>query len=146
MHFETIVIENEQQLQRALTIRKKVFVEEQHVPLEDEVDELDVLDGPCRHLLITTNDDEAVGTGRVRLIEQYGKLQRVAVLKDMRQFGIGRLIIAELETLAKQLGAQKTKLDAQVHAIGFYEKLGYTVQSDVFLDAGIEHVLMTKSL
>ncbi|WP_010307491.1 GNAT family N-acetyltransferase [Kurthia senegalensis] len=146
MHFETIVIENEQQLQRALTIRKKVFVEEQHVPLEDEVDELDVLDGPCRHLLITTNEDEAVGTGRVRLIEQYGKLQRVAVLKDMRQFGIGRLIIAELETLAKQLGAQKTKLDAQVHAIGFYEKLGYTVQSDVFLDAGIEHVLMTKSL
>ena len=146
MHFETIVIENEQQLQRALTIRKKVFVEEQHVPLEDEVDELDVLDGPCHHLLITTNDDEAVGTGRVRLIEQYGKLQRVAVLKNMRQFGIGRLIIAELETLAKQLGAQKTKLDAQVHAIGFYEKLGYTVQSDVFLDAGIEHVLMTKSL
>ena len=64
----------------------------------------------------------------------------------MRQFGIGRLIITQLEQQAKRSGAKKAKLDAQVHAIGFYEKLGYTVQSDVFVDAGIEHVLMTKTL
>lgn len=146
MQFQSLIIENEQQLQQAFTIRKKVFVEEQHVPVEEELDAFDVLDGPCHHLLIVTDDGKAIGTGRVRLVEQYSKLQRVAVLKEMRQFGIGRLIITQLEQQAKRSGAKKAKLDAQVHAIGFYEKLGYTVQSDVFVDAGIEHVLMTKTL
>lgn len=138
-------ITTEDQLQQAFTIRTKVFVEEQHVPVEEELDSFDVLNGPCQHVLLT-KDHISVGTGRVRLVDEYGKLQRVAVLKEYRQFGFGKVIITKLEELASELGATKAKLDAQVHAIGFYEKLGYTVQSEIFMDAGIEHVLMIKTL
>lgn len=136
---------HDEQLQNAFTIRKKVFVEEQHVPVEEELDTFDVLDGACEHVLLTV-ENSVVGTGRVRLVDGYGKLQRVAILKEYRQHGFGKVIILKLEQLAAQQGATKAKLDAQVHAIGFYEKLGYSVQSDVFLDAGIEHVLMIKDL
>lgn len=143
MYIEKIT--TDEQLQQAFSIRTKVFVEEQNVPVEEELDSFDVLDGECQHVLLTEND-VAVGTGRVRLVEQYGKIQRVAILKEYRQHGFGKVIIIKLEQLAAELGATKAKLDAQVHAIGFYEKLGYTVQSDVFMDAGIEHVLMVKEL
>lgn len=132
-------------LEKAFSIRKEVFVEEQHVPIEEEIDAYDTLDGECEHVLLT-KDGQAVGTGRVRLVDDYGKIQRVAIRLTERKHGYGKVIIQKLEELAAARGATKAKLDAQVHAIGFYEKLGYTVQSDVFMDAGIEHVLMTKSL
>lgn len=132
-------------LEKAFSIRKEVFVEEQHVPIEEEIDTYDTLDGECEHVLLT-KDGQAVGTGRVRLVDDYGKIQRVAIRLTERKHGYGKVIIQKLEELAAARGATKAKLDAQVHAIGFYEKLGYTVQSDVFMDAGIEHVLMTKSL
>lgn len=143
MNIEKIL--TEEQLQQAFSIRKKVFVEEQNVPEEEELDSFDVLDGPCEHVLLT-EAGIACGTGRVRLVDDYGKLQRVAILQEYRKHGFGKVIISKLEELAATKGAKKAKLDAQVHAIGFYEKLGYTVQSEVFLDAGIEHVLMIKEL
>lgn len=138
-------ITTEEQLEQAFVIRKKVFVEEQNVPEEEELDSYDIIGGECSHVLLSENG-QAVGTGRVRLVDEYGKLQRVAILKEFRQHGFGKIIIQKLEELSSELGATKAKLDAQVHAIGFYEKLGYSVQSDVFMDAGIEHVLMTKQL
>lgn len=141
-----IVVATAEDLARELTIRKEVFVEEQNVPIDEEIDAFDVIGGACTHLLIEKDTGEAIGTGRVRLVDAYGKIQRVAVLKKFRKYGIGRAIILELEKLAATQGATASKLDAQVHAIGFYEKLGYTVQSDIFLDAGIEHVLMVKTL
>lgn len=142
---EIFKITNEADLEKAFSIRKEVFVEEQHVPIEEEIDVYDRLDGECEHVLLT-KDGQAVGTGRVRLVDDYGKIQRVAIRLTERKHGYGKVIIQKLEELAAARGATKAKLDAQVHAIGFYEKLGYTVQSDVFMDAGIEHVLMTKSL
>lgn len=142
---EIIKITTNEELNQSLSIRKKVFVEEQQVPEEIEIDAFDQLNGTCSHVLLSV-DKVAVGTGRVRLVDNYGKLQRVAILPDYRKHGFGKIIILKLEELAQELGATKSKLDAQVHAIGFYEKLGYTVQSDVFQDAGIDHVLMVKSL
>ena len=142
-HIHTV--ETEEDLQKVFAIRTEVFVEEQHVPATEEIDTYDVLGGACTHVLLTNDAGEAIGTGRVRLVENYGKLQRVAVRKNYRQYGFGRTIILQLEKIAASLGATQAKLDAQVHAIGFYEKLGYDVKSDVFIDAGIEHVLMVKS-
>lgn len=146
MKLTPIPITNDADLARSFAIRKEVFVDEQHVPIDEEIDVFDVIDGDCTHLLIENDEGQAVGTGRVRLVDEYGKIQRVAVVKAFRQYGIGRIIILALEKLAAAQGATKAKLDAQVHAIGFYEKLGYEVKSDVFLDAGIEHVLMVKAL
>lgn len=138
-------ITTQEDLQREFDIRIRVFVEEQRVPKEEEIDSYDHLGGECYHFLVTTNEDQAIGTGRVRLVDGIGKLQRVAVLEEYRSHGIGRIIIQALEDKAKELGASKVKLDGQIQAQGFYEKLGYEVKSGVFLDAGIEHVLMVKS-
>jgi len=138
-------ITTQEDLQREFDIRMKVFVEEQKVPKEEEIDAFDHLGGECYHFLVTTDDDKAIGTGRVRLVDGVGKLQRVAVLEEYRSHGIGRIIIQALEDKARELGAPKVKLDGQLQAQGFYEKLGYKVKSDIFLDAGIEHVLMVKT-
>ena len=138
-------VTTQEDLQREFDIRLKVFVEEQQVPQEEEIDSYDHLGGECHHFLVTTDENKAIGTGRIRLIEGVGKIQRVAVLEEYRSHGIGKIIIQALEEKAKELGASKVKLDGQVQAQGFYEKLGYEVKSDIFLDAGIEHVLMVKT-
>ncbi|MGE7932922.1 GNAT family N-acetyltransferase [Viridibacillus arvi] len=144
---KTHKITTQEDLQKAFDIRVKVFVEEQKVPAEEEIDQFDHLGGECHHILVTNDEDQAVGTGRIRLVEGVGKIQRVAILEEYRKLGLGRVIIQALEDIAsKELGASKVKLDGQVQAQGFYEKLGYHVASDIFLDAGIEHVLMIKEV
>ncbi|GMK44820.1 GNAT family N-acetyltransferase [Paenibacillus glycanilyticus] len=134
-----------EELESAFSIRKKVFVEEQGVPLADEFDEFDRLDGKCEHIL-AYYDGEAVGTGRIRTVEGMGKLERICLLEPYRKFGIGRQIIAALEEIALEKGLPKVKLHGQTHAKGFYEKLGYEGASDEFMEDGIPHVLMTKSI
>lgn len=132
-------------LQIAFQIRKEVFVEEQGVPLEDEFDEFDTLDGKCEHVLVFT-DGKAAGTGRIRVVDDYGKLERICVLKEYRNSGLGKEIINALEELAKEMGVMKVKLHGQIHAEGFYHKLGYETVSEVFMEDGIPHVLMMKKL
>lgn len=138
-------ITTQEDLQKEFDIRIKVFVEEQKVPKEEEIDSYDHLGGECYHFLVTTDENKAIGTGRVRLVDGVGKLQRVAVLREYRSHGVGRIIIKALENKAIELGASKVKLDGQLQAQVFYEKLGYEVKSGIFLDAGIEHVLMVKT-
>ncbi|TRZ37034.1 GNAT family N-acetyltransferase [Niallia circulans] len=133
------------ELEQALHIRRKVFVEEQGVPLEDEYDEFDKLDGNCDHILVYYKG-EPVGTGRVRSVEGLGKLERICILQDYRKFGLGKVIIAKLEELAADRKDKKVKLHGQTQAEGFYHKLGYETSSDVFMEDGIPHVLMTKSI
>lgn len=139
-------ITTQEDLQREFDIRVEVFVEEQKVPKEEEIDSYDHLGRECYHFLVTTDENQAIATGRIRLVDGMGKLQRVAVRKEYRSHGVGRIIIQALEDKAKELGATKVKLDGQLQAQGFYEKLGYEVKSGVFLDAGIEHVLMVKNV
>ena len=133
------------ELEQALKIRRKVFVEEQGVPLEDEYDEFDKLNGKCDHILVYYNG-EPVGAGRVRSVEGYGKLERICILQEYRKFGLGKVIIAKLEEIAAERGDSKVKLHGQTHAEGFYKKLGYETNSDVFMEDGIAHVLMTKKI
>src|SRR5690554_4582432 len=93
------VITSEEDLQKAFAIRKTVFVEEQGVPLKDEFDEFDTLDGRCEHILVFYNEQPA-GTGRIRVVDDFGKLERICVLKPLRKFGLGKIIIQELEKIA----------------------------------------------
>lgn len=138
-------IETAEELEQAFAIRRKVFVEEQGVPLEDEFDEFDRLDGRCGHLLIERGG-LPVATGRVRAVEGVGKLERICILEPYRKFGIGRQIVAGLETIAAEQGLRKVKLHGQTQARGFYEKLGYSAASDEFVEDGIPHLLMVKML
>ena len=132
-------------LETAFHIRKEVFVEEQGVPLADEFDEFDTLYGQCEHVLVYY-DEQAVGTGRVRVVDGSGKLERICILKPYRKYGLGKKIIQTLEEIAKEKGIAKVKLHGQTHAEEFYKKLGYMTSSDVFTEDGIPHILMVKEL
>jgi len=136
----------EQQAQ-AMDVRVTVFVLEQLVP-EDE--ELDAWDASAHHFLAlyhTPLMQSAVGAARLVVLEDgTGKIGRVAVLPAHRRRGVGRLLMIAVEAHARRLGLERAKLDAQLHAIPFYEELGYAAEGPVFLDANIEHRLMRKNL
>lgn len=134
-----------EELQVAFEIRKEVFVNEQGVPLEDEYDQFDTLNGQCEHVLVYSNE-QPVGTGRIREVEGLGKLERICILKPYRSLGFGKVIIHALEEIALKQGISKVKLHGQTHAEGFYEKLGYHTASDIFMEDGIPHVLMVKEV
>jgi predicted GNAT family N-acyltransferase len=113
-------------------IRRRVFVEEQSVPLELE---WDGLDETAWHVL-AKHEGKAVGCARLL---PGGKIGRMAILSPWRGRGIGhRMLRAILEHLRVQ-GVSEARLSAQTHAIPFYEKCGFTVCSEVYDDAGIPH-------
>ena len=132
-------------LARAVEIRRIVFVDEQGVR-EDE--ELDGLDEHCVHFLAEI-DERVVGTARMRPKPEdpsIAKAERVAVLRELRGAGVGRALMAALEAEAKLRGHAGVLLAAQVSAIAFYERLGYTAFGEPFDDARIEHRWMKKPL
>ncbi|MDT9724292.1 GNAT family N-acetyltransferase [Xylanibacillus composti] len=141
------VVRTEEQLAHCLSVRRKVFVEEQGVPEQLETDELDNLSSGARHVL-AVHGDQPVGTGRwKRYAADAAKLQRIAVLPDWRGHGFGLAILHALEASALAEGCDRAILDAQVHARRFYEQAGYAAESeDIFDDAGIPHIRMEKRL
>jgi predicted GNAT family N-acyltransferase len=143
MYAKRITIDKE--LKVAFAIRKEIFVKEQGVPLEDEFDQFDTLDGICEHILVHYNE-QPVGTGRIRFINGVGKLERICILEPYRKFGLGKIIIKALEEIAEEKGASQVKLHGQTQAEGFYKKLGYLTSSDIFMEDGIPHILMLKEL
>lgn len=136
------IAQTENEKEQAFFIRKEVFVKEQNVSMEEEMDEYD---DEAIHFICEYNHD-VVGASRLRFVEQYGKLERICVLKHHRGKSIGQNIINYMEQIIIENGFFEALLNAQTNAINFYEKLGYAVVSDEFIDAGIPHVTMTKRL
>jgi predicted GNAT family N-acyltransferase len=135
------------QLEQCFAIRTEVFVEEQKVPKDVEIDEKDESPDACHHLLLL-EEGEPVATGRWYPYKPHtAKLQRVAVLKKHRGKGLGQKLILAMEEQAKELGFTTSILDGQCHAENFYVKLGYAITStEPFYDAGILHHRMEKKL
>ena len=124
-------------------LRRTVFIEEQNVP---EADEVDGRDAGAVHLLATV-DGRPVGTARLLVSGDSGKIGRVCVLAEMRGKGIGaRLIEAAVREFAANPAIGKVKLSAQISALPFYERLGFTAEGDEYLDAGIVHRDMYRML
>ena len=90
LNSKRITIESD--LEKAFHIRKEVFVEEQGVPLEDEFDEFNSLGGECEHILVY-DYEKAVGTGRLRVVDDVGKLERICILAPYHKFGLGKNIL-----------------------------------------------------
>ncbi|GAB4256938.1 GNAT family N-acetyltransferase [Deferrisoma sp.] len=124
----------------ATRVRTEVFVHEQGVPPEIEMDDLDPA---CAHALAEDAAGRPVGTGRLL---PDGRVGRMAVLRAWRGRGVGRRILEALEAEARRRGMKTLRLHAQVAARGFYEKLGYRAHGPVFQEAGIPHVEMEKDL
>ncbi|MEC7944015.1 MAG: GNAT family N-acetyltransferase [Pseudomonadota bacterium] len=125
------------------SIRVEVFCVEQRV---NRAIEFDGMDDQCRHY-IATYKGNCVGTARTRqLSDTEVKFERVAVLREHRKNGIGRLLMARGMSDAAHAGYRRAVLNSQVHAGPFYEKLGFRSEGDVFLEAGIPHRSMSKEL
>ena len=123
-----------------ISIREAVFVVEQGVPVELE---LDGLDPACHHVLAVDPQGRPIGTARM---QRCGHIGRIAVLLEWRKRGIGSGLLNALTEMARREGLESVDLDAQVHAIGFYEKHGFRTRGDVYLDAGIPHRNMRSRL
>ena len=123
----------------ASRIRLKVFVEEQRVPPEIEMDDKDAV---CVHALAYAGG-KAVGTGRLL---PDGHVGRMAVLKQSRSLGVGGAILERLVEEARRRGMREVVLSAQTHALGFYRKHGFRQEGEVFEEAGIPHQEMRRML
>lgn len=136
-------IEETDDIDACRALRRAVFIEEQGIA---EADEWDDLDGQAIHLL-AWEEGEPVGTARILQSRTTGKIGRVCVLDRARGTGLGtKLIRAAVDVLRARPGVTHAKLGAQVHAIGFYEKLGFKVAGEVYDDAGIPHRDMIREL
>lgn len=142
MKYKSFIIVNDEQLQKAYAIRRKVFIEEQNVPEELELDAYDRQEA-TKHVLMIDESKKAIFRPYENGIL---KIERVAVLQTERGTGIGKLLMERIETEAKGAKYSKLKLSAQLHAQKFYEKLGYQAQGEIYLDAGIEHIDMMKDI
>ena len=131
-----------QDLETCLAIRRVVFIEEQGVSLADEVDGRD---GEAEHLLALL-DGAPVGTARMLVEGETGKIGRVAVLAGARGKGIGAALIRAAVDRLRERGLRVARLGAQTHALGFYEGLGFRAEGPVYDDAGIPHRDMTLGL
>jgi predicted GNAT family N-acyltransferase len=134
------IVTTKEQQQDAFKVRRLVFVEEQQVPEEEEIDQYD---DKCTHFVLY-DQEIPVGAGRFRNLDGIGKVERICVLSKSRGTGAGKLIMDKIEQYAKQNNYSALKLNAQTQAIPFYNKLGYEIISEEFMDAGIPHRTMKK--
>lgn len=119
-----------------LHLRRVVFTLEQSI---SEADDVDGLDDSALHLL-AYDGERAVGTARLLVKGGVGKIGRVCVLREARGAGLGAaLILAALDELRRLPGVREVYLGSQSHATGFYEKLGFAVEGEEFIDAGFPH-------
>ena len=136
----------EENFEDYLNIRKEVFVEEQQVPIELEIDELDDLSVKTVTHIAAFVGDEMIGTSRLIKDGKTLRVGRVAVLKKNRKQGVGEAMLKYAKIQAENNGYERLVLGAQLTAIPFYEKSGYVVDGEIYLDADIEHKDMVLQL
>lgn len=143
--FQVKRVSSKEEWEKAYDIRLKVFVQEQSVPQENELDDLDP---ECIHWIVCKENGQAVGTLRLyvdKMDPRKGKLGRMAVLKEYRRLGIGKMLIGELVEYATQTNLSKITCHSQEYIQDFYKSCGFKVESqEIFMEEGIPHVLMSK--
>lgn len=117
----------------ATLVRFAVFVDEQQVPAEIELDEFDAV---SLHAVVFDEHNNPVATGRLL---PDGHIGRMAVMASARGSGVGGMVLQALIEEGRHRGHKALVLSAQTHAIGFYAKYGFVAEGDIYLDAGINH-------
>jgi predicted GNAT family N-acyltransferase len=121
-------------------VRNAVFSVEQGIA---ETLDFDGRDHECVHLLAWVGDGEIVGTARML---SDGHVGRIAVAREWRGRGVGTRLVEYLTEVARERGFAEIHLHSQVQAAEFYSRLGFEARGDTFMEAGIEHVLMVRTL
>jgi predicted GNAT family N-acyltransferase len=124
---------------QAQQVREAVFVDEQRVPRELEIDDFDAV---SRHVVARDAEGGVIGTGRLL---PDGHIGRMAVLADWRGKGVGRAMLERLLEEAEQQGLQHLALHSQAQACGFYRRFGFVEEGPEFIEAGIPHRIMVRS-
>lgn len=137
-----ILAKNQIEIFSVVYIRKEVFIDEQLVSIEDELDHRDF---KADHFLLE-NKKTYVGTARVYYQDNQATIGRVAVLKQFRKKGYASFMLKEIINILKNKDISVIHIGAQVQALGFYEKLGFSISGDMYLDANIEHYPMEMTL
>jgi predicted GNAT family N-acyltransferase len=132
----------QREIEAALRLRRQVFCVEQGV---DPAADQDGLDDQALHLL-ALDGERVVGTCRVLISGGVARLGRMAVEPHLRGRGTGAAILAEAERVARAAGAAEVRLHAQVAAMRLYKRAGYEPQGAVFVEEGIEHQTMHRTL
>ena len=146
MHVELFDIGDGERMQAAFAVRFLVFVDEQRVPAEEEVDEHDRTDRDARHALVR-DDGVPVAAGRYyRTSGKTAQVGRMAVLAAYRGQGIGRAMLDALVDDARARGYTRVRLNAQDHAIDFYAKAGFTPYGATLMECDILHQPMEREL
>jgi ElaA protein len=125
-------------LDNVYALRRRVFIEEQKIAPEDE---LEGDDGACIHLVIYKND-EPLATGRIKITKEDYIIGRVATLPEHRGNGLGTAVMQALIKACCIMGGERQILHSQLSAQPFYEKLGFTPYGEIFDEAGIPHICM----
>lgn len=136
------LVETEEEMEAAIGVRFRVFVGEQQVPVEEELDELDAT---ATHA-IAIREGQVVGTGRVLYGNEdtAARIGRMAVDAQWRRQGIGGRILKFLEEEATAQGVDTYVLNAQEYVKEFYAARGYVQQGGTFMEVDIPHVVMRK--
>ena len=136
-------VETEAEMEAAIGVRFRVFVSEQSVPPEEELDETDAA---ATHA-IALSQGTIIGTGRlIRRDETTAIIERMAVDREWRRLGVGSQILLFLEEGARAQGYRQSVLHAQEYVKSFYASHGYAEHGDVFLEVGIPHIEMRKGV
>ena len=137
------LVTNDRELKAAFRVRTQVFVEEQGIPEDLELDEYD---SKALHMVVK-DGDKVIGTARVLfLATNQAKLERMAVLEPFRRRGIGRRIISFLSEELRNRQVEQVVLHAQYLAVAFYESCGFEETGSPFWEAGIKHIKMRRQL
>lgn len=142
------ILESEKDRLLGFKLRTEVFVNEQNVPIELELDEKDYSEHTIH--IGYFNVDELIGVARlIDMDKEVIHIGRVAIDKNHRGEGIGHKLILGCEDIARKVLNRdfNIELSAQVYAENFYKKLGYNrVNDNIYIDAGIEHIDMRKTI
>lgn len=120
-------------------IRTTVFTNEQGAKADEEFDKYD---NTADFALVVDEKGNIAGTGRVALTDKGYKIGRIAILKEYRGQHLGDMLVKALIQKAQQKGAKAVFVDSQLHAVAFYEKIGFAPCGQQIIDRGLEHIPM----
>ncbi len=147
MTLEVFVPQDRARMEEAIALRIAVFVHEQLVPEEEEVDTHDAADAGALHVIVRDPSGAVAATGRFYDAgERVAQIGRMAVRVDMRAAGLGRMMLERLMHEARKRGFERAVLFAQEQAVGFYAKSGFAPFGTTLLDGGIVHQPMERAL
>lgn len=127
-------------------IRFTVFVREQGIPPEFELDAMDADEKKVVHVIARDETGQAIGTARMLLDQSIPRIGRMAVLKSCRGKGVGKDMLEFLCNLARKKNYRVVRLNSQTHATAFYYKQGFLSHGEEFTEAGIPHLEMRRSI